>query len=123
MTTGPGDPQAPRAAARRAAARLSGLNADLPAALDRALAGPDAPRRRHVFDAGLALSLASFLLGLVQFGWTVAQDRKRQKGAKDDLIRRMRERIEAADVDDLLSPDQRERVLLVVAEEILGDAE
>ena len=122
MTIDPGDPQALQAATRRAAARLSGLNPDLPAAVDRALAGPDAPRRRHVFDAGLALSLASFLLGLVQFGWTVAQDRRR-KESKDDLIRRMRERIEAADVDDLLPPDQRERVLLVVAEEILGDAE
>ena len=123
MMTDPGDPQAPQAAARRAAARLSDLSADLPAAVDRALAGPDAPRRRHVFDAGVALSLASFLLGLVQFGWTVAQDRKRQKESKDDLIRRMRERIEAADVDDLLPPGQRERVLQVVAEEILGDAE
>lgn len=123
MMLDPGDPQAPQAAARRAAARLSDLNPDLPAAVDRALAGPDAPRRRHVFDAGVALSLASFLLGLVQFGWTVAQDRKRQKESKDDLIRRMRERIEAADVDDLLPPGQRERVLQVVAEEILGDAE
>ncbi len=112
-------------AARRAAARLADLNADLPAAVDRALEGPDAPRRRQAVDAGLALSLASFLLGLVQFGWTVAQERKRRKEdreERDELIRRMRRRIEEADVDDLLPPDQRERVLLVVAEEILGDA-
>ena len=116
-------------ATRRAAARLADLNADLPAAVDRALEGPETPRRRQVVDAGLALSLASFLLGLVQFGWTVAQDRKRQKEDRDarrdhdELIRRMRQRIEEADVDDLLPPDQRERVLQVVAEEILGDAE
>lgn len=112
-----------RAATRRAAARLVDLNVDLPAAVDRALEGPDAPRRRHVFDAGLALALASFLLGLVQFGWTVAQDCKRGREAREELIRRLRERVEAEDVDDLLPAERRERVLAVVADEILGDAE
>lgn len=111
----------PEGAARRAAARLADLNADLPAAVERALDGRDT-RRRQAIDAGLALSLASFLLGLVQFGWTVAQDRRRRE-SRAELILRMRERIEREDVDDLLPPEQRERVLEVVADEILGEGE
>lgn len=115
----------PRSTTRRAAARLADLSAGLPAAVDRVLEGPEAPRRRHAFDTGIALSLASFLLGLVQFAWTVAQDRQRrqeERDAREALLLRLRERIEKEDVDDLLAPDQRERVLQVVADEVLGDA-
>ena len=102
---------------RRAAGRLASMNADLPAATERLLQG--APRRRSL-DAGNAIALASMLVSLVQFGWTVYQDQMRQKEkaeARDSLVQRLRDRIET---DGHLPPAQRDLVAEVVAEEILG---
>jgi len=103
--------------AKRAAERLAGMDANLPAATERLLQG--APRRRSL-DAGNAIALASMLVSLVQFGWTIYQDQMRQKEkaeARDSLLQRLRERIET---DGHLSPAQRDLVAEVVAEEILG---
>ena len=103
--------------ARRAAGRLAGLDANLPAATERLLQG--APRRRSL-DAGTSMALASLLLSLVQFGWTVYQDQLRQKEkaeVRDSLVQRLRDRIET---DSHLSPTERDLVVEVVAEEILG---
>src|SRR5688500_16727321 len=103
--------------ARRAAERLAGLDANLPAATERLLQG--APRRRSL-DAGTSVALASLLLSLVQFGWTVYQDKLRQKEkaeARDSLVQRLRDRIE---MDGQLSPAERDLVVEAVAEEILS---
>ncbi|HVG09280.1 MAG TPA: hypothetical protein VNM67_16355 [Thermoanaerobaculia bacterium] len=103
--------------AQRAAGRLAGLDAGLPAATERLLQG--APRRRSL-DAGTSVALASLLVSLVQFGWTVYQDQMRQKEkaeARDSLVQRLRDRIET---DSQLSPAARDLVADVVAEEILG---
>jgi len=104
--------------AQRAAGRLAGLDANLPAATERLLQG--APRRRSL-DAGNAIALASMLVSLVQFGWTVYQDQLRQREkaeARDALVQRLRDRIEES--GGLLPPGERDRVIEVVAEEILG---
>jgi hypothetical protein len=104
---------------RRAAGRLAGLDANLPAATERLLQGQGAPRRRSL-DAGTSVALASLLLSLVQFGWSVYQDQMRQKEkaeARDSLVQRLRERMET---DVQLSPAERDLVVEVVAEEILG---
>ncbi len=109
--------EASTAIIRRAAGRLAGLDANLPAATERLLQG--APRRRSL-DAGTSVALASLLLSLVQFGWTVYQDQLRQKEkaeARDSLVQRLRGRIET---DGHLSPTERDLVVEVVAEEILG---
>src|SRR5215212_6995031 len=98
--------------AKRAAERLAGMDANLPAATERLLQG--APRRRSL-DAGNAIALASMLVSLVQFGWTIYQDQMRQKEkaeARDSLLQRLRERIET---DGHLSPAQRDLVAEVVA--------
>lgn len=107
--------------ARRTAERLAGLDADLPAATERLLQG--APRRRSL-DAGTSVALASLVLSLVQFGWTVYQDRLRQKEKaeiRDDLVRQLLDRLDKSGAaDDLLPPGECGRVAAVVAEEILG---
>jgi hypothetical protein len=104
--------------ARRAAERLAGLDAGLPTATERLLQG--APRRRSL-DAGTSIALASLLVSLVQFGWSVYQDSLRQKEkaeVRETLIRRLRVRIEES--GGLLPAGERDRVVEVVAEEILG---
>lgn len=106
--------------ARRAAERLAGVDSDLPAATERLLRG--APRRRSL-DAGTSIALASLLLSLAQLGWTVYQDHLRKKErpeVREILVRRLRVRIEESGADGLLPQGQLERVVEVVAEEILG---
>jgi hypothetical protein len=106
---------------RLAATRLADLDSDLPAATERVLAGQDPPRRRG-FDANLTLTLASFLLGLTQFGWAIYQEhrRERKEDTREVLIRRLRMRIEQADGEDLLPTGSRDRVVNAVVEEILA---
>lgn len=110
--------------ARQAAARLADLDSDLPAAMEKVLAGQYRPRMRGL-DANLTLTLASFLLGLAQFGWSVYQEQRqehrkeRREDSREVLIRRLHMRIEQADGEDLLPPGSRDRVVQVVVEEIL----
>ena len=105
---------------RLAAARLADLDSDLPAAADRVLSGQGRPRMRGL-DANLTLTLASFLLGLAQFGWSIYQEhrKERREDSREVLIRRLQMRIEQADGEDLLPPGSRDRVVQVVVEEIL----
>lgn len=113
---------------RLAAARLADLDSDLPTAADRVLAGHDRPRMRGL-DANLTLTLASFLLGLAQFGWSIYQEQRqeqrqelrkeRREDSREVLIRRLQMRIEQVDGEDLLPPGSRDRVVEVVVEEIL----
>lgn len=105
--------------ARLAAARLAELDAGLPAATERVLAGQARPRYRGL-DANLTLTLAGFLLSLVQFGWSVYKDHRQEKEPREILIRRLRVRIEQTGGDGLLLPDRCDRVIEVVAEEILS---
>jgi hypothetical protein len=113
--------------ARTSAARLIDVDPGLSAAMDQVLAGQERPRRRGIggmggIDAGLALTLASFLLSLVQFGWSVYRDQRqdRKEEAREVLIQRLRMRIEQADAGDLVPPGRRDRILEVVTEEILS---
>jgi len=106
--------------ARRAAGRLAGLDANLPAATERLLLAQGGPRRRSL-DTSTSIALASLLLSLVQFGWTVYQDHLRQREkaeARDALIQKLRDRI--ADSGGLVPAGERDRVVEVVTEEILG---
>jgi hypothetical protein len=111
--------------ARLAAARLADVDPDLTTAMDRTLAGQERPRRRGL-DANLTLTLASFVFGLVQFGWSIYRDqrqdqrRDRKEETREILVRRLRVRIEEAGVEDLLPPGRRDRVVEVVVEEILA---
>ena len=108
------------AISRRAAQRLAGLDAGLPAATERLLQG--APRRRSL-DAGTSIALASLLVSLVQFGWAVYQDHLRQREkaeVREMLVQRLRVRIEEAGAGGLLPAGQHDRIVEVVAEEILG---
>lgn len=112
--------EASAAISRRAAERLAGLDAGLPSATERLLQG--APRRRSL-DAGTSIALASFLVSLAQFGWSIYQEHLRQREkteAREVLVRRLRVRVEESEAARLLPAGERDRVAEIVAEEILG---
>ncbi|MFL6291742.1 MAG: hypothetical protein ACJ759_12680 [Thermoanaerobaculia bacterium] len=106
------------AISRRAAERLAGIDSGLAAATERLLQG--APRRRSL-DAGTSLAFASLVVSLAQFGWQLYQDQLRQKAkpeVREVLVRTLRVRVEES--GGFLPPAQLDRVVEVVAEEILG---
>lgn len=108
------------AISRRAAERLAGIDAALPAATERLLQGQGAPRRRSL-DAGTSLAFASLVVSLAQLGWQLYQDQLRQKAKpeiREVLVRTLRVRVE--DSGGFLPPAQLDQVVEVVAEEILG---
>lgn len=104
--------------ARRAAERLAGIDPGLPAATERLLQG--GPRRRSL-DVGTSIALASLVVSLVQFGWSIYQEQLRQKEKaeiRDALVRRLLDRIDQS--GGVLPAGERDRVAEIVAEEILG---
>lgn len=103
--------------ARRAAERLTAVSPELPAATERLLRGAPRPRYRSL-DGATSLALASLVVSLAQLGWSVYQDLRKQAEPRETLVRTLRVRIE--ETGDHLPPDQRERIVEVVAEEILG---
>ena len=116
--------------ARSAASRLaSDFGSDLPALTERALAQEGALDRRTSFDVGASIAIAGFLLSVVQFGWQVYRDLKEDREKKEQeeadgkrrtlqvLVRRMR--LSLGEPQGL-TPQQRDRLLEVVAEEILA---
>jgi ferric-dicitrate binding protein FerR (iron transport regulator) len=117
-------------AARRAAARLApDLGSDLPALTERALAGQERTAPRRSYDAGASLAVAALLVSLAQFGWQIYRDLKEDREKREEtdrrqtlqvLIRRMRLSLDAPQG---LSVQQRDRLLEVVAEEILISGE
>ena len=117
-------------AARRAAARLApDLGSDLPAFTERALAGPESIAPRRSFDSGASLAVAALLVSLAQFGWQIYRDLKEDREKRDEadrrqllqvLVRRMRLSLNEPPE---LSVQQRDRLLEVVAEEILISGE
>ena len=117
-------------AARRAAARLApDLGSDLPAYTERALAGQEPTVRRRSYDAGTSLAVAALLVSLAQFGWQIYRDLREDREKKDEadrrqilqvLVRRMRLSLNEPPG---LSVQQRDRLLEVVAEEILISGE
>ena len=117
-------------AARRAAARLApDLGSDLPAFTERALAGQESLAPRRSYDAGTSLAVAALLVSLAQFGWQIYRDLKEDREKKDEadrrqllqvLVRRMRLSLNEPPG---LSVQQRDRLLEVVAEEILISGE
>ncbi|MFP5289021.1 MAG: hypothetical protein ACLGI9_25005 [Thermoanaerobaculia bacterium] len=118
-------------AARRAAARLApDLGSDLPAFTERALAGQESIPPRRSYDAGVSLAVAALLVSLAQFGWQIYRDLKEDREKREEadrrqtlqvLIRRMRLSLDAPPQG--LSAQQRDRLLEVVAEEILISGE
>lgn len=117
-------------AARRAAARLApDFGPDLPVFTERALAGQESIAPRRSYEAGASLAIASILVSLAQFGWQIYRDLKEDREKKEEadrrqmiqvLVRRMRLSLDAPQG---LSVQQRDRLLEVVAEEILISGE
>lgn len=131
-------PETPRsqdpseALARRAAARLAGeLDPRLPALTERAIAGEGSETRTRSYDPTLAIGLAGFLLSVAQFAWTIYRDLKEdRKDVEEKSAEQARERNKLGpllarkirlgiDLPPGVTPDQQDRVIEVVVEEIL----
>ncbi len=115
--------------ARRAAARLADLNPSLPDLTDRAAARTEErdagregePRRMRGIDPGTGIAMASLLVSLAQIGWQVYRDLKADRGEHqrtvDALVSRLRPNLSGPTE---LTPEQRDRLLRVLAEEIVA---
>ena len=115
-------PDALDAATRRAAERLADLDPSLPIDVERQLAGARF-RSLETFDLGAGVALAGVLLPAMQLAWQVWRDLKGdrdkdgERRRRETLLRRLR--LEIRQLDDL-TPAQRDRVLDVVADEVLA---
>lgn len=122
------DSAAVAATARRAAARLSDLDATLPAFTDRLLAGHTPPRRRGIADPGTAIALASLIVSLAQIGWQVWRDlqgdlrskgeAKRDAELREALVNALRQ--QAGGLGEIPAPE-RDRAIQTVSDEILSE--
>ncbi len=129
MPENPNTQDPSEALARRAATRLAGeLDPRLPALTERAIAGEDGEIRTRAYDPTLALGLAGFLLSVAQFAWTIYRDLKKDRKDEEEkaaergklgplLARKIRLGV---DLPSGVTPEQRDRVIEVVVEEILA---
>lgn len=133
MPENPNTQDPSEALARRAAARLAGeLDPALPALTERAIAGEGGETRMRSYDPTLALGLAGFLLSVAQFAWTIYRDLKEdRKDAEENVAEQAQERNKldallareirlGIDLPPGVTPDQRDRVIEVVVEEMLS---
>ncbi len=104
--------------ARRAAARLADLDPRLPAFTERALAGHEEARTRS-FDPATAIALAGLLVSMVQAGWSMWRDVKkdREEAARARAVVARRLRLAFPDPRGL-SPADRDRMIEVVLDEL-----
>ena len=113
--------------ARRSAARLTGIDPDLPRHVEQALAeDPLARPAERVIDP---ISLASLIVSLASLGWTIYHDTKKDRAAAgpDPAARAQRlaaqlqeDGTAAARLPAALTPDQRGMVIRVIAAEIVA---
>lgn len=109
--------------ARRAASRLAAeFDPTLPALTERVLVEDGEPRRMRSYDLGTGLAVAALLVSAAQFGWQIYRDLKSDREADGKrnvqlLVRRIR--LSLTEPSDL-TPKQRDRLLEVVAEEIVA---
>lgn len=113
--------------ARRAAARLTDLNPLLERAArtgerEAEPAGP--ARRMRGIDPGTGIAVAGLLVSLAQVGWQIYRDlrsdradREKKEQAVAALVSRLRPSLTGPAE---LTPDQRDRILRVLAEEIVA---
>ena len=122
------NPAGPDDVARRAAAQLVDIDADLPDAVDHALAeDPLQPPPERLIDP---ISLASLIVSIAALGWTIYHDLKRdtataklnQVGKAERLTARLRDESDAAaDFPARLPEPQRLRIVHGIATEIVAD--
>ncbi len=115
--------------ARRAAVRLADLNPSLPDLTDRAAARTEErdaeregePRRMRGMDPGTGIAVAGLLVSLAQVGWQIYRDLKADRADRqrtvETLVSRLRPDLTGPSV---LTPEQRDRLLRVLAEEIVA---
>ncbi len=103
--------------ARRAAQRLSAdLGRNLPATVEAQLQAGTAPERH---EPGTLIALAALLIDVVKFAWDIYRDRKKDANAAPSaevMARTIRIELKA---NDGVSPEQRNKIIGVVVDELL----
>jgi hypothetical protein len=118
----PMDASAPDIARRSASRLVAEFGPNLPALTERVLVEDGEPRRMRSYDLGTGIAVAGFLVSAAQFGWQIYRDLKSDREADGKrnvqvLVRRIR--LSLTGPSDLTS-QQRDRLLEVVAEEIVA---
>ena len=121
------DTTTPDAIARRSAARLTGIDPDLPRHVDQALTeDPLARPAKRVIDP---ISLAALIVSIASLGWTIYHDTKKDRASAglDQAAKAQRlaaqlqeDGTEAARLPANLTPEQRDTVIRVIAAEIVA---
>ena len=103
--------------ARLAAAKLSqSMNPNLPQLVEGVLADPNAKRDAQMYDPATAIGLATLIVSIATFAWTVYKDLEDESKKPDQglIIRKTRLKFEKTLE---ISRDDRDRLIEVVVEE------
>ena len=110
--------RAARGAARRLAGELGGqLRGDVEAAL-RARADP--PARDQYVDP---ISLAGLVISVASLAWGIYRDLKGKGDAPAREVVERRVRVEVRELDASTAPEQRDRIIEVVVDELMSPAD
>jgi hypothetical protein len=106
-------------AARGAARRLAGeLGGQLPGDVEAALrARAHAPAREQYLDP---ISLASLVVSVAGLAWGIYRDLRGKGGAPQGEVVERRVRVEVRELDAGTAPEQRDRIIEVVVDELMS---
>ena len=106
--------------ARLAAARLSNtLDPKLPQLVEGVLANPDLQHGGYKFDPATAISLASLIVSIAGFAWTVYQDLKKDAKAPDKSVIVRKTRIKFENTQKI-TREERDLLIEAVVEETVN---
>lgn len=106
--------------ARLAASKLSqAMDPGLPQLVEAVLADPEAKRDARMYDAATAISLASLLVSIAGFAWTVYKDLKKD-GQQPDKLRIIRKTRLKFENTGEISIQDRDRLIEAVVEETVN---
>jgi hypothetical protein len=105
--------------ARRAAAKLSpSFDPNLSQLVEGVLTSPEAVRDIEIYDLNTSIAIASLIVAIAAFGWTIYNDVKKPSKpvAKEVVIRKTSLKFEEIEG---ISDDQRRRIIETVVEETI----
>ena len=106
--------------ARSAAAKLTdSIDAALPQLVEGVLADPDAKRDVEKYDLSLAIGLASLIVSIASFSWTLYKDLKKGDKNPDKSLIARKTRLKFKNIEKV-SADDRDRIIEVVIKETLN---
>jgi hypothetical protein len=105
--------------ARGAAAKLTTfMDPALPQLVEGLLADPDAKQDVAKYDLSLAIGLASLIVSIASFSWTLYSDLKKGGKKPDKSLLARKTRVKFQNIEGI-SANDRDRIIEVVIEETL----